>query len=164
MDLLIPELGTIVWQTISFLILLFILTKFAWKPVLKSIGERERSIETALDSAEKAKQEMARLTNENEVLLKEARVERDLILKEAKELKDQIVRDAKTAAEEEGARMIENAKLEINHQKALAMAEVKNEVSTLALEIAKKVLHVGYQDKNNQEELVSSLLKDLKLN
>lgn len=164
MDLLIPELGTIVWQTVSFLILLFILTKFAWKPVLKSIGERERSIEDALDSAEKAKQEMARLTNENEALLKEARVERDLILKEAKELKEQIVKDAKDSAQEEGAKMIEKAKLEINHQKMLAMSEVKNQVSTLALDIAKKVLHEGYQEKANQEQLVSSLLDDLKLN
>lgn len=164
MDLLIPELGTIVWQTVSFLLLLFLLTKFAWKPVLKSIGDRERSIENALDSAEKAKEEMARLTNENEVLLREARVERDLILKEAKELKEQIVRDAKTSAEVEGAKMIEKAKLEITHQKALALAEVKNEVSTLALDIAKKVLHEGYQDKSNQEQLVSDLLKNLKLN
>lgn len=164
MDLLIPELGTIVWQTASFLILLFLLTKFAWKPVLKSIHEREESIETALDAAEKAKQEMARLTSENEVLLNEARAERDLILKEAKVLKEQIIKEAKESAAAEGSKMIEKAKLEINHQKAIAMAEVKNQVSTLALDIAKKVLHEGYQDKTNQDQLVNSLLKDLKLN
>jgi len=164
MDLLIPEVGTIVWQTISFLILLFILAKFAWKPVLKSISERERSIENALDSAEKAKDEMARLTCENEQLLIQARSERDEILKEAKELKDQIVLDAKTSAEVEGAKMIEKARQEIEHQKALALAEVKNEVSTLALDIARKVLHKNFQDQSNQEQLVDELLKDIKLN
>lgn len=164
MDLLIPELGTIVWQTVAFLILLFILTKFAWKPVMKSIGERERSIEAALDSAEKAKEEMARLTNENEHLLIQARSERDAILKEAKQLKDQIISSAKAAAEAEGAKMIEKARLEIEHQKILALAEVKNEVSTLALDIARKVLHKNFQEQSNQEQLVNELLKDIKLN
>ena len=164
MDLLIPELGTIVWQTVAFLILLFILTKFAWKPVMKSISERERSIEAALDSAEKAKDEMARLTNENEHLLIQARSERDAILKEAKQLKDQIVSSAKVAAETEGAKMIEKARLEIEHQKLLALAEVKNEVSTLALDIARKVLHKNFQEQSNQEQLVNELLKDIKLN
>lgn len=164
MHLLIPEIGTLVWQTLAFLVLLFILGKFAWKPVLKSIGERERSIENALDAAEKAKQEMARLTSENDQLLKEARAERDLILKEAKELKDQIVRDAKEQANEEGNKMLERARQEIEHQKVLALAEVKNQVSTLALDIAKKVLHKEYQNKDNQEALVDELIKDIQLN
>ncbi len=164
MDLITPAIGLIVWQTLGFLILLFLLTKFAWKPVMKSIGERERSIEEALDSAEKAKQEMARLTNENEQLLIQARAERDEILKEAKELKDQIVADAKASAEAEGAKMIEKARLEINHQKTMALAEVKNEVSTLALDIARKVLQKNFQDQASQEQLVDDLLKDIKLN
>jgi F-type H+-transporting ATPase subunit b len=110
MDLLIPEIGLIFWHTVSFLILLFLLTKFAWKPVLKAIKDREDNIQNALDSAEKAKLEMARLTNENEQLLKEARQERDVILKEAKELKDKIVAEAKEAAQVEGAKMIDQAK------------------------------------------------------
>src|SRR5690606_15474104 len=131
--------------TIAFLVLLFILTKFAWKPVLKSIGERERSIENALDAAEKAKQEMARLTSENDQLLKEARAERDLILSEAKELKEQILRDAKEQAGEEGAKLLARAQQEIEHQKTLALAEVKNQVSTLALDIARKILHKEYK-------------------
>src|SRR5690554_1236723 len=101
MDLLIPEVGLVVWHSIAFLTLLFVLAKFAWKPVLKAIHERERSIEDALSSAEKAKEEMARLTNENEQLLKEARAERDVILREAKELKDQIVAEAKGQAQAE---------------------------------------------------------------
>lgn len=164
MDLVTPAVGLIFWQTLGFLILLFLLTKFAWKPVMKSIGERERSIEEALDSAEKAKEEMARLTNENEQLLIQARAERDEILKEAKELKDQIVLDAKTSAEEEGAKMIEKARLEIQHQKILALAEVKNDVSGLALDIARKVLKSNFEDQANQEKLVEELLKDIKLN
>lgn len=164
MELVTPAIGLIFWQTIGFVILLFVLTKFAWKPVMKSISERERSIEAALDSAEKAKEEMARLTNENEHLLIQARAERDTILKEAKQLKDQIVASAKVAAETEGAKMIEKARQEIEHQKVLALAEVKNEVSTLALDIARKVLHKNFQEQSNQEQLVNELLKDIKLN
>lgn len=164
MDLLIPEVGTLFFHTLSFLILLFLLTKFAWKPVLKAIKEREQSIEDALSSAEKAKLEMARLTNENEQLLKEARVERDLILKEAKNLKDQIVADAKEQAQVEGAQLIAQARKEIDDQKKRAMAEVKNQVSTLSLEIARKVLTRELEDEKKQEALVTDLLQDVKLN
>lgn len=164
MDLLIPEIGLVVWHSIAFLLLLFILAKFAWKPVLQSIKEREESIDNALASAEKAKQEMARLTSENEELLKAARVERDEILKEAKELKDQIVSDAKVTAQAEGAKMIEQAKKEIDDQKKRAMAEVKNQVSELSLEIAKKVLQQEFADQAKQEALVGDLLKDVRLN
>ncbi|GAA4797480.1 F0F1 ATP synthase subunit B [Olivibacter ginsenosidimutans] len=164
MDLLIPEVGLLFWHTIAFLFLLFILTKFAWKPVMKAIGERERSIENALDAADKAKQEMARLTNENEALLKEARAERDLILKEAKEIKEQLLKDAKDQAQKEGSRMIEKARIEINNQKAIAMADVKNQVSKLSIDIARKVLQHELADPSKQEALVGQLLKDVKLN
>ncbi len=164
MDLLIPEVGLLFWHTVSFLLLLFILGKFAWKPVMKAISERERSIETALDAAQKAKEEMARLTNENEQLLKDARAERDLILKEAKSIKEQILLDAKEQAQEEGNRMIEKARLEINNQKAIAMADVKNQVASLSLDIARKVLTHELEDRNKQEELVERLLKNVKLN
>lgn len=164
MDLLIPEVGLVVWHSIAFLLLLFLLTKFAWKPVLKSIKDREESIDNALASAEKAKQEMARLTNENEELLKAARLERDQILKEAKELKDQIVADAKVSAQTEGAKLIEQAKKEIDDQKKRALAEVKNQVSALSLDIAKKVLQQEFADQSKQEALVNDLLKDVRLN
>lgn len=164
MDLLIPEIGLIFWHTISFLILLFLLGKFAWKPVLKAIKEREENIQNALDSAEKAKLEMARLTNENEQLLKEARVERDNILKEAKELKDKIVADAKTEAQESGKKILEQAKREIEDQKNKALAEVKNQVSSLSLDIARKVLTKEFEDQSTQDAFVSDLLKDVKLN
>lgn len=163
MELVTPSIGLIVWQTLAFLLLVFLLGKFAWKPVLKSIHERERSIDDALEAAKKAKEEMARLTNENEALLKQARAERDVILKEAKQLKDQIVSDAKASAQTEGAKLIEKAKQEIDSQKTAALAEVKNQVAELSLQIAEKVLNKQLEDQKKQEALVSDLLKEVKL-
>jgi len=163
MDLVKPEIGLVFWTTISFLILLFILGKFAWKPILGAITDRERFIEDALLKAEAAKEEMSRLTSENETLLKQARAERDVILHEAKRVKDQIVSDAKEIAHKEASRMIELARVEINNQKAIAMADVKNQVATLSLEIAEKVLKQQLADQKKQDELVSQLLKEVKL-
>jgi F-type H+-transporting ATPase subunit b len=163
MDLVKPEVGLIFWTALSFFILLFILGKYAWKPILAAVTERENSIETALQRAEAAKDEMARLTNENESLLKQARIERDHILQEARKVKDQIISEAKEAAHTEGARMIEMARLEINNQKAIAMADVKNQVASLSLEIAEKILHKQFEDQQKQDELVSQLLKEVKL-
>ena len=163
MELVTPEIGLVFWTSVSFFILLFLLAKFAWKPIMGAIGDRERSIEDALLKAEAAKDEMARLTNENEELLKETRAERDLILKEAKKLKDQIVAEAKEAAQKEGARMIELARLEINNQKTIAMADVRNQVASLSLEIAEKVIRKQFEDQKKQDELVAELLKEVKL-
>src|ERR1700753_3125956 len=120
MELVTPAIGLVFWTTVCFAILLFILGKYAWKPILKAVTERENSIEAALLKAEAAQDEMARLTNENEALLKQARVERDLILQEARKVKDQIISEAKDAANTEGHRIIEMARLEINNQKAIA--------------------------------------------
>ncbi|UIR55042.1 F0F1 ATP synthase subunit B [Sphingobacterium sp. SRCM116780] len=156
--------GLFFWQVIILVIIIFLLGKFAWKPIVNALAEREQGISDALDAAEKAKLEMARLTNENEALLKEARVERDLILKEAKEMKDKIVAEAKNHAHAEGAKMIAQASIEINEQKNKAMAEVKSQVSTLALDIARKVLSKEFEDQNKQEALVADLLKDVKVN
>lgn len=164
MELVTPSIGLVFWTLISFLILLVILKKLAWKPMLSAIHERERSIEDALNKAELAKQEMARLSSENEQLLKQARIERDEILKEAKELKDQIVNEAKTQAQVEGAKLIEKAKIEINNQKIAALDEVKNQVAALSLDIAEKILRKQFDDKQKQDALVSDLLKDVKLN
>ncbi|MEY3679005.1 MAG: hypothetical protein RI924_1146 [Bacteroidota bacterium] len=163
MELVTPSIGLIVWQTLAFLLLVFLLGKFAWKPVLSAIKERERSIDDALEAAKKAKEEMARLTNENEALLKQARAERDVILKEAKQLKDQIVSDAKASAQAEGAKLIEKAKQEIDSQKTAALAEVKSQVAELSLQIAEKVLTKQLEDQKKQEALVSDLLKEVKL-
>lgn len=164
MDLLIPEVGLVIFQTIAFLLLMFILSKFAWKPVLAAIKEREQSIDDALNKAELAKREMARLTAQNEDLMKQARAERDEILKEAKTLKDQIVSEAKVSAQTEGAKLIEKARIEIENQKKAALAELKNQVSTLSLDIAERVLRKQLDDKAKQQDLVSSLLKDVELN
>lgn len=164
MDLLIPEVGLVVFQTIGFLLLLFILAKFAWKPVLSAIKEREQSIDDALNKAELAKQEMERLTSQNEELMKQARAERDQILKEAKTLKDSIVNEAKTQAHSEGAKLIEKARIEIENQKKAALAELKGQVSALSLDIAERVLRNQLDDKAKQQDLVNSLLKDVELN
>jgi F-type H+-transporting ATPase subunit b len=162
--LLNEHLGFIVWSTLAFVILLILLAKFAWKPIMGAIDERERSIEDALLKAEAAKEEMARLTGENESLLKQARAERDLILKEAKQVKDQIIGEAKIAAQTEGNKIIEKAKIEINNQKAIAMADVKNQIATLSIDIAEKVLRKQFEDKQKQNEVVAELLKEVKLN
>lgn len=164
MDLLIPEVGLVVFQTIAFLLLMFLLTKFAWKPVLAAIKERENSIDDALNKAELAKQEMARLTSQNEELMKQARAERDEILKEAKILKDSIVNEAKASAQTEGAKLIEKARIEIENQKKAALAELKGQVSALSLDIAERVLRSQLDDKAKQQDLVASLLKDVELN
>ena len=163
MELVTPDLGLVVWTTISFAILLFLLGKFAWKPILGALNDRERFIEDSLSKAEAAKEEMARLTNENESLLKQARAERDQILTEARKVKEQMIVDAKELAHKEGARMIELARVEINNQKAIAMADVKNQVATLSLQIAEKVLRKQFEDQQKQDELVSQLLKEVKL-
>lgn len=159
-----PDPGLFIWSTVSFLILFFLLSKFAWKPIVKALEERERSIEDALAKAEMAKLEMEKLIGENENLLKEARLERDRILKEAKEIKDQMINDAKDQAKSEGAKLIEQAKSEINNQKLTAMAEIKNQVSTLSLDIAEKVLRKEFEDQDKQQALVNDLLREVKLN
>lgn len=162
-NLLNDRLGFVVWSFVAFVLLLILLAKFAWKPIMSAIAARERSIEDALLKAEAAKEEMARLTNENEQLLKEARAERDLILREARHMKDQIVNEAKELAQVEGARMIEKARLEINNQKAIALADVKNQVAELSVEIAEKVLRKQFENQREQDQLVADLLKEVKI-
>jgi F-type H+-transporting ATPase subunit b len=163
MDLVTPNPGLIFWTALTFLILLYVLRKYAWKPILNAVNEREQSIETALSRAEAVREEMARLTNENEALLKQARAERDSILAEATKVKNQIISEAKESAQKEGAKQIELARIEINSQKAIAMADVKNQVASLSLDIAEKILRKQFEDQKKQDELVKELLKDVKL-
>ena len=163
MDLVSPNPGLIFWTALTFLILLYILRKYAWKPILQAVTERENSIESALLKADAVREEMARLTTENEALLRQARAERDSILSEATKVKNQIIHEAKDAAQKEGARQIEFARIEINNQKAIAMADVKNQVASLSIEIAEKVLRKQFEDSKKQDELVKELLKELKL-
>jgi F-type H+-transporting ATPase subunit b len=161
--LVTPEIGLVFWTTVSFLVLLFLLAKFAWKPIMGAIDDRERFIEDSLSKAEAANEEMSRLISENEALLKQARAERDIILQEAKKVKDQIVSEAKETAHKEGVRQIELARIEINNQKAIALADVKNKVASLSLEIAEKVLRKQFEDSSKQDALVADLLKEVKL-
>lgn len=164
MELVTPSIGLVFWTALAFVCLLILLKKFAWKPILGAIHEREQFIDDALNKAELAKQEMARLTSQNEELMKQARAERDEILKEAKILKDSIVNEAKTSAQTEGAKLIEKARVEIENQKKVALAELKGQVSALSLEIAERVLRSQLDDKAKQQDLVNSLLKDVELN
>lgn len=164
MELVTPSIGLVFWTALAFICLLILLKKFAWKPILGAIHEREQFIDDALNKAELAKQEMARLTSQNEELMKQARAERDEILKEAKILKDNIVNEAKTSAQAEGAKLIEKARIEIENQKKAALAELKGQVSALSLDIAERVLRSQLDDKAKQQDLVNSLLKDVELN
>jgi len=158
------HLGFVVWALVAFVILFILLKKLAWKPIMNAIHDREQSIDDALNKAELAKQEMVRLTAQNQDLLQQARAERDEILRDAKTLKDSILNEAKKQAQIEGAKLIEKAKIEIENQKKVALAEVKTQVSTLSLEIAERVLRNQLDDKAKQEALVSNLLKDVELN
>jgi len=156
--------GLFFWQSLIFLLLIFLLRKFAWKPILDAVNEREEGIKNALHAAEIAKRDMQNLKSDNEKLLAEARVERDIILKEAREIKDKIVSEAKDEAQVQAGKMIEQAKAAINSEKNAAMAELKNQVSSLSIEIAEKVLRSELADKESQTKLVTQLLGDVKLN
>jgi len=164
MDLITPGTGLIFWQLFGFLGLLFILIKFAWKPMLEALEERESSIENALKSAETARNEMANLKAENEKLLTEARLERDIILKKAQDASIKMIEEAKDDAVKVGAQMIANAKAVIETEKKAALADVKTQVATLSLEITEKLLRKNLSDDKAQKELVDGFVNELKLN
>ena len=159
--MLTPALGTIIWTSIAFLIVLFLMKKLAWKPILKLLKERETSIEEALQSAEKAKTEFASLQANNDALLKEARAEREAMLKEAKSEKESIVSKAKETAKEEGAKMIQKAKEEIDKQKMAAMDEIKTQIGAISIGIAEKIIKKEFTNKEEQNALIQEQLKQL---
>ncbi len=164
MKLVTPDFGLVIWMTLTFLTVLFLLSKFAWKPILKMISEREKTIEDALLSAEKAKQEMARLTANNEALLREARSERDAMLKEARDTKDQIINEARSRATVEAERLIAIARESINNEKMAAVTELKNQVAQLSLQVAEKLVKQQLSTDEKQKELANTLISELKLN
>lgn len=164
MDLLIPDVGLFIFQMVAFLILIFVLGKFAWKPILSGLKEREETIESALLSAEQAKKEMEALQADNEKLLTEARAERDKILKEAVAAANQIKEEAKEETSKISAKMIEDAKATIDNEKRAALADVKSTVATLSLEITEKILKKELADQKAQQGLVEDYIKDLNLN
>jgi F-type H+-transporting ATPase subunit b len=164
MKLVTPDFGLVIWMTLTFLTVLFLLSKFAWKPILKMISEREKTIEDALLSAEKAKEEMAKLTANNELLIKEAQAERDALLKMARDTKDQIINEARDKASKEAERLIEVARETINNERQKAITELKNQVATLSLDVAEKLIRKELSSDGKQRELAESLIADAKLN
>ena len=158
------SVGLFFWQTLLFLVLLFLLRKFAWKPILNAVNEREDSIQEALDSAKEAKREMAELKSSNEDLLNEARAERDAMMKEARGIKDDIVAEAKTTANEEAEKIITNARESIQHEKMAAITELKNQVAVLSIEIAEKILKAELSSADKQKALIDNVVKDINLN
>ena len=164
MELVTPQIGLIFWTSLSFLILMFLLKKFAWAPILGAVKEREVSIREALESAEHARKEMANLQADNERILKEARAERDAMLKDARDIKVNIVSEAKNTAKEEADKMIASAKAVIENEKVAAISELKNSVGALSIEIAEKVLKSELKDAEKQNTFISEMLKDVKLN
>ncbi len=164
MDLITPGFGLIFWQTVIFLALVFVLSKYAWKPMLNAVKERESSIEESLAAAEKAKEEMSKLQSDNEKLLEEARLERDKIIKEALAVANNIKDEAKTDASKISGKMIEDAKLAINNEKQAALTEMKNQVASLSLDIAERLLRQNLDDQPKQSQLVDQYLKDLNIN
>ncbi len=151
-------------MSLTFLTVLFLLSKFAWKPILKMIKDREESIEGALQSAEKAKQEMVRLQSNNENLLREAQLEREAMLKAARDAKDAMIHEAKATAKAEADRMISLAREAINNEKQAAVTELKNQVAQLSLQVAEKLIREQLSSDEKQKELANKLVAELKLN
>jgi F-type H+-transporting ATPase subunit b len=164
MDLVTPDVGLLFWTFVSFAILFFLLKKFAWKPIVGTVNDREKSIKEALASAEAAKLEMQNLTADNERILKEARAEREMMMKEAREIKTKMIADAKDEAKESADKMIVQAQAAIESEKKAAVAELKSQVASLSIEIAEKVMKSELSDSDKQLKLVEEMLGNATLN
>ena len=164
MELVTPEIGLIFWTTVVFSLLLIVLKKYAWKPILNAVDERNKSIEDALKAADKAKKEMLDLNTDNERILMEAKKERDALLKEGREIKDNIIAEAKDKAKAEADKILITAKEQINNEKMKAITELKNQVAEMSIDIAEKILKSELSDKNKQKELIAESLKSNELN
>jgi len=164
MDLVTPDVGLLFWTFISFAVLFFLLKKFAWKPIVGTVNDREKSIKEALASAEAAKLEMQNLTADNERILQEARAEREAMMKDAREIKAKMITDAKDEAKEAADKMIIQAQAAIESEKKSAVAELKSQVALLSLEIAEKVIKHELSNSDKQLKLVEDMLGDATLN
>lgn len=164
MEILLPQLGLFFWSLLLFLALFFLLKKFAWKPILAAINEREEGIQDSLDQAEKVREEMKGMQADNERLLVEARAEREEMLNEARSMKDKLLAEAKTTAEEEANRIVSSAREQIKSEKMAALTEIKNQVGQLSLEIAEKVLRQELANPKAQQDVVEKLVSELHLN
>jgi len=166
MEKLLEEfsIGLFFWQTVLFLALLFLLRKYAWKPILNAVNEREEGIKKALDSAENAKREMENLQADNQKLLNEARAERETMLKEARDIKNKMIEEAKDEAKQEANKLISQAQSSIQSEKKAAISDLKSQVANLSIEIAEKVMREELSNKGKQVKLVESMLGEAKLN
>jgi F-type H+-transporting ATPase subunit b len=164
MGLVMPDFGLLFWMVLSFAFLLFILRKYAWKPILKALSDRENSIDEALRAAQLAKEEMARLKSDNENIMREAILEREQIVKEAREMKETIVRDAKTQAALEAGKVLENAKAAIEQEKSAAIGEIKEIIANFSVDIAEKILKEHLADEAQQKKLINTYVDQIKLN
>jgi F-type H+-transporting ATPase subunit b len=164
MELLTPGTGLIIWQLIIFVALVFLLSKLAWKPIINSLKEREGSIQSALDTAERARAEMSQLKSDNEKLLKEAREERDKMLKEARDIANHLKDEAQTNAKKSAEKILAEARAAINVEKEAAMRDVRAQVALFSLEVAEKLMKKNLASDKEQKTLVEGYIKDLKLN
>ena len=158
------SIGLFFWQSLLFLVLVFFLRKFAWKPILEAVEGREEGIKNALQAAEKAKADMQALNADNERILAEAKADRDKLLKEAREMKENIISEAKDKASQEADKVMAAAKEQINNEKMKAVTELKNQVAELSIEVAEKILKSELKDVDKQKELVAAALKEAELN
>ncbi len=164
MEIVTPGIGLIFWMTLSFGILVFILAKFAWVPILATLHERENSIEEALNQADKARDEMRALKSDNEELLRQAKEERSAILKDARSIRDTIIEESKTRANQEYNRILEAAKESIHYEKMAAITELKNQIATLSIDIAEKILKEELTDKENQKKHIDKMMDNISFN
>lgn len=164
MDLLMPHLGLIFWTLLAFLLVLFVLKKFAWGLIIKGLNEREKGIAESISTAERVRAEMAQLKNDNEALLASAREERSLMLREAKEIRDKMVSDAKDEAKVQAAKIIADAHASIENQKMAALTDMKNEVGKMVVEFSEKVLRKELGNKAEHENYIKQLANDIHFN
>ncbi len=164
MELITPGIGLVFWMLFSFSILLFILAKFAWKPIIAMLDAREQTISDSLNEAKKAREEMQALQANNELLIIQAKEERDSIIVEARKIKEKMIEDAKIKASEESQRIIDAAKESINFEKMQAITELKNQVANLSIEIAEKLLKEELANKEKQQKMIEGILQEIRFN
>ncbi len=164
MQLVTPGIGLLFWMLVSFSLVMFVLAKYAWKPIMKGIHQREDTIEKALEAANDAKKEMLQLKAGNEQLLRDAKDERDALMRDARKVKESILDEARVTANEEAARILENARENIQFEKMAAINDLKNQIAAISIEIAEKLIGKELENKKQQQELTEKLLKDVKIN
>jgi F-type H+-transporting ATPase subunit b len=159
-----PAIGTIFWSTLIFGLFFLILAKFAWKPILNAVKARDEMIKGSLESAERAREDMVKLQSDNEAILRKAREEREGILKEAREVRDKLISEAKGKATEEAGKLIEKARIGIESEKRKALSEIREQVATLSVEIASKIIGEKLRQTGEQEKLIDNYLKEIDFN